>query len=253
MGWLDGKKEKEVKEALGKMIPDALKAKTPEEIRKMLEDSEAAKTKAAELEASNTAIKADLARVSGEADQVKQRLQALEANRGTPPPQNTEAPEMANFIEEPDKAFAQRVGPIAMVALRNAAHTAKILATQSLDNDDMANKTMNGRLFRAWDTEIMVEANKYQLAQLGDLNNWVAIYYLIKGRHADELASPEKRKEKYNFLEPSTSSVSTTRDDGKPRPATEVLSAEELRVAEKMKIDPETYLKRKQAMKFSAA
>ena len=107
---------------------------------------------------------------------------------------------------------------------------------------------MDGRLFRAWESEINAESKKYQAMQLTSPNAWVGIFYYLKGLHADELRDPETRKKKYNFMEPSSSSVVVNKEDDDKKSANEQLTPQELHVAEKMGVSPENYLKRKKSM-----
>src|SRR5271165_3456381 len=228
MGWLDSikdKKEKDAAQVVLKMIPDELKDKSAEEITALLKEAPSLKTKLAETEAARAADADKVTKISTEFELVKTRLAAAEANRNAPPKGQEEDP--ANFVEEPDKAFAQRVGPLATITLQNAANTSRILAQQELDNMDMAseNKTMDGRLFRAWSAEISSESKKYQVAQLATPQAWLGIFYYLKGTHADELRDPEVRKKKYNFLEPSNTQV-VRQNEEKKTPSEQLTDAE---------------------------
>jgi hypothetical protein len=214
----------------------------------MMDDAAKASARVTELEAKDAERDKEVTTIKTEFESVKAKLAAAEANRQTPKPDaNTEEP--ANFVEEPDKAFAQRMAPLANITLQNAAMTARILAQQQLDNMDAMSggKTMDGRLFRAWGTEIDAAAKKYQTIQLGSPDAWIGIFYHMKGLHADELRDPEVRKRKYNFMEPASQTVSTS-DDGKPKPASEQLTDAEKHVADKMGVKHEDYLKRKKSM-----
>lgn len=248
MGWLDNinakKKDK---------VPKIFEGKSEDDILKMLEESSADKEKIKGLETKVAEQDGAVDKIKTEFESMKARLVAAEANRNTPPKKEGSEEEPANFVEEPDKAFGQRVAPIANIAIQNAAITARILAQQQLDNADLASggKTMDGRLFRAWSMEIDNAAKKYQTIQLGSPDSWIGIYFHLKGLHADELSNPEVRKKKYNFMEPAASSTDTRhQENDDTKPATEQLTPAELHVAEKMKVKPEDYLKRKKAMKF---
>jgi phage I-like protein len=251
MGWLDekGKESKAARQIL-EAIPEELRGKTPAEIAALLKEAPLLKAKVTELETARTADTAAVTQIKTEFDTIKERLRVAEANNNRQPTPPGPQKEPTDFIDNPDQAFNERAAPLAALSVRNAAITAKMLAQQQLDNGDMASngKTMDGRLFRAWDTEIMREANTYQTIQLGEPKNWIAIYYLIKGTKADELSNPEIRKQKYAFLEPS--SPSTPLPGAPPKNASEELSDAEKHVADKMGVKHEDYLKRKKAMQF---
>jgi hypothetical protein len=253
MGWLDSikdKKEKDAAQVVLKMIPDELKDKSAEEITALLKEAPSLKIKLAETEAARAVDADKVTKISTEFELVKTRLAAAEANR-TPPKGQEEEP--ANFVEEPDKAFSQRIGPLATITLQNAAQTARMLAQQELDNNDMAseNKTMDGRLFRAWGAELNAESRKYRTDQLATPQAWLGIFYYLKGTHADELRDPETRKKKYNFLEPSNTQV--VRQTEEKKTPSDQLTAEEKHVADKMGVSYENYLKRKKSMQYDSA
>jgi hypothetical protein len=244
MGWLDRVNAKKEDEKL----PERLRGKTPEQVAKELE---AADQLAKDLEAEKAARLADsekVTQIQTEFDKVKGDLARAEANRNVPPKKTDE--ELANFIEEPDKAFQQRVEPLTAVTLNNASMTSRIIAQQQLDNMDLQSngKTMDGRLFRAWGNEIDGEAKKYNVGMLTTPQAWLGIFYYLKGVHADELRDPETRKKKYNFLEPSTTPVNTHKEEDK-KPSDQLTDAEK-HVADKMGVSHENYLKRKKAMQF---
>ena len=245
MAWLDSVRDKKEQEKL----PERLRGKSPEDIMKELQAADDLKK---ELELAKTAQRSGAEAATAlrsEVDEIKARLAAAEANRQPLP--KKEDDEQADFITDPDKAFGQRAAPIANATILNASMTARILAQQQLDNDDLASQgqKMDGRLFRAWSGELDAESKKYQAAQLVTPNAWIGIFMYLKGIHADEMRDPEVRKKKYNFLEPSVQhALPPTNQDGKP--ATEQLTKEELHVAEKMGVSPENYLKRKKAMQY---
>jgi hypothetical protein len=252
MGWLDNlrdKKKEEQAQAVLKAIPDSLKEKSLDEITALLSEAPGLKTKLGELETARSADTEKVTGLSRELAETRARLASIEAN-GSGGRQSTPPDELANFVEEPDKAFSQRAGPIASLAVRTSAQTARILAQQQLDNMDMSSngKVMDGRLFRAWGAEIDTESNKYQTTQLTDPKAWIGIFYFLKGTKADELRDPEIRKTKYNFLEPST-----THHEPPEKKDEDVLTDEEKRVAARMGVTPENYLKRKKAIKFVGA
>ena len=130
-------------------------------------------------------------------------------------------------------AVAKRIAD----AVNTAAMTARMLAQQQLNNQDMASpadaRSMDGRLFQAWSADIDAEAKKYPQIQLATPQAWLGIFYYLKGTRADDLANPEIRKKKYgNFLESGVSSVAPRSE---PEKKDELTDAEK-HVADKMKV-----------------
>ena len=245
MGWLDEIKKKKEK------LPDRFKDKSEDDILKMLDDADKDKTRITELETKDAERETKVTEIQTQFNDVKARLAAAEANPKPKPDGGGNNDELANFVEDPDKAFGQRVAPVANIAIQTAAMTARMLAQQQLNNADMASngKTMDGRLFQHWNGEIDAEAKKYQTVQLTTPQAWLGIYMYLKGVHADELRDPEIRKKKYNFMEPAVSGVSAN-NDGKEKPASDQLTDAEKHVADKMGVKHEDYLKRKKAMQY---
>jgi len=227
-------------------LPPELEGKSPEDVVKSLKEAEELKTRLTALEGERVTEREQVTTLTNQFNEVKTRLQAAEANNNRQPPKPPE--ELVNFVEDGDKAFQQRVGPIADLAVRNAISTARMLAQQQLNNQDMNNggRTMDGRLFQAWGQEIDQDAKKYASTAMMTPQAWIGIYMMIKGIHSDELADPEVRKKKYNFLESGRS--------GAPPPPEvkneDVLTDQEKHVADKMGVKYEDYLKRKKSMQF---
>ena len=230
-------------------LPPELQGKTAEEIAASLKESADLKAKLTKLEDERSQEKVVVTGLQSEFNTMKERLAAAELKANPPKPRVEE--EVANFVEDPDKAFSQRVAPVATIAIQGAAQTARIIAQQQLDNMDLGSngKTMDGRLFRVWSNEIDQQATKYQAIQLGDPKAWLGIFYYIKGLKADELRDPEERKKKYNFLEPANTSI-TPPPDGKKKDGVEALTDQEKHVADRMKVSYENYAKRKKSMQF---
>ena len=234
MGWLDDRKKVD---ELTKQNQDwETKSKASEDKQKELEQ------KLSDLEAQRVTERSAVEQMNTEFERIKTSLAEAERNKQKPPEEPTD------FDEDPEKAFNQRINPLAQATVLNAAQTARILAQQQLDNQDSTNGTsMDGRLFRAWNAEITAESSKYPAQALMKPENWLGIFFYIKGMRSDELSNPEVRKKKYAFLESGRS--------GSPPPPEKVnegdkLTDEELHICDRMGVKPENYLKRKKELKF---
>jgi phage shock protein A len=244
MGWLDQlRKNKET------VIPKELESLSAEDIVKALSDKKTLEEKNTRLETERVTEREQVIQLNSQFAEIKNKLSSIEAGRTPAPANNSEEP--ANFIEEPDKAFNQRVQPLAQLTVATAGMTARMLAQQELNNRDMSSstnsKTIDGRLFQHWSSEIDREAAKFQSHLLTTPQAWLGIYWYIKGQHSDELANVETRKKSYNFLESAVPGVATpeSRTDKKDE-----LTPEEIRIAGRMNVKPEDYLKRKKSMQF---
>jgi phage I-like protein len=247
MGWLDrinAKKEED-------KLPPRLREKTPEQVVKELEEADKLKADLAASQAAQAAQDAKVQEIQTEFDAVKARLAAAEA-RNTPPPKKEEGtdPTPENILADPKKVLDSRLAPLEQLTIHNNAQTARMLAQQQLNNADMASggKNMDGRLFQAWGQEIDAEARKYQSIQLIRPEAWLGIYWYLKGTHSDELANPEIRKKKYNFLEPSTGPGTPPGGEPPKKDGVEGLTDKEKEIARKMGVTPENYAKRKKEM-----
>jgi len=246
VGWLDRVKDKKDLEKL----PERLRVASPEDIIKELEQTDKLKADLATAQAAQAAQDTKVAEIQSEFDKVKERLAAAELKAKPPEkkPDNVEVtPE--NMLERPAEVLNARLAPLEAITIQNNARTARMLAQQQFDSNDVASggKSMDGRLFRAWTAEIDAESRKYAAINLIHPEAWIGIFYHMKGVHADELANPEIRKKKYNFLEPSQASV--TPANGEPKKdGVEGLTDQEKHVADKMGVTYENYAKRKKAM-----
>ena len=245
MGWLDKVKSK--KETV---IPEIFKDKSEEDILKMLQESAADKEKIKTLETKVTEQDTTVGKIQTEFEAVKTRLAAAEAKPRTAKTEDgSEEATPDNIMTDPKKVLDAHTAPTTALAINASAQTARMLAQQQLNNQDLASggKTMDGRLFAAWSNEIDEQSKRYQAIQIITPNAWIGIYLYLKGVHADELRDPEVRKKKYNFLEPSTIGTLPT-PDGKPKDGAESLTDQEKHVADRMGVSYENYAKRKKAM-----
>ncbi len=229
-------------------LPAELKGKTPEEVVRYIKVAEELGEEVKKLRGERETEKTQVATLSSQFDQVKAKLAATEANlnRVQNPPRQEDP---IDWNIDPEGAFKQNIQPLVNVTMNNAAMSARLLAQQSLDSEDSVSpqdaKTMNGRLFRVWESEINEEAKKYPASSMGTPQTWVGLFYLVKGRHADELANPETRKKKYNFVESGSAPPPAA---PKPKDGVESLTDQEKHVADRMGVSHENYAKRKKGM-----
>ena len=236
-------------------IPDELKdlGLTPAQIRQAVLDNKKLTEDLSQAKTETSTLKTTVSTLEGRFNETKRTLDELEANAKKtqkPPEERT----YTSFIDDENRAFAERAAdalqPVAQVALRAAANSAKMEAKMSLQGQYIT--TPGGRipltrLWEKWAAEIEKAASEVNLANLGKSETWVNIFDYIKGKHVNELMA-----EPQTFVE--SASESTDRrvaDEKKP----DKLNDEELAIVAKQSrygkgVTPEAYQKTKEKMKF---
>lgn len=238
-------------------LPDELKdlGLTSTQIKEAIQAKKDLETKLAAQSTEYSTVKTELEGLKGTFSQTKAKLDELEANSRRQPVRTEENKrEYTSFIDDENKAFTERlvdgIQPVAQVALRAAANSAKIAAKMSLQGQTI--KTAGGpisltRLWEKWSAEIDKAASEVALANLGNHETWVNIFDYIKGKHLNELLA-----EPQTFVE----SVQTNQDrvvGEKKEP--EKLNDAESDVIKKMSrygkgVTPEAYQKTKDKLTF---
>lgn len=237
--------------------PDELKEfnMTPAQIRDALKAKKDLEDKVAAQSTELSTVKTSLGTLEGTFNQTKAKLDELEANTRRQPDKNREEKTYTSFIDDENKAFAERavdaMQPIAVVAMQSAANSAMLLAKQSLSGqyvETAGGKISLSRLWEKWSGEIDKNAQQTNLASRGTMEFWLNVFDYVKGKHFNELMSQPQ-----TFVE----SVSTNQDHG---PSGEVkkdekLNDAELDVIKKMSrygkgVTPESYKKTKEGMTF---
>jgi hypothetical protein len=122
-------------------------------------------------------------------DDLRTQLEALKAK---PAPQQGERPAPTNFFEDPDKAFGERLAPLAAVALQTQAGLAEMNARNRFGKD-----------FTRWGEEInTLAASHTNLADKGNPQFWENIVNMIRGRHAGEIEESAAKGQFYFTEQP---------------------------------------------------
>ena len=225
-------------------VPDKLKGKTPQEIAKALEDAEELKAKHMELEAAAATKDQELTATRSEFEATKQKLQEIEANRNRQAESEPRRGGPTSVLVDEDKAFAERVGPVAMVALQSGMLAAKQEARRQVEikSRDPKNKNDLG-IFLRYEAEIEDLMSKEAPERKIIPQVWLNAFTYIKGIHVNDIIASVQKGEAFGLEGGSTSQAPPTEQND------DKLSPEELRVASKMRVSPENYLKQKKAMK----
>jgi hypothetical protein len=176
------------------------------------------------------------------------KLAELEANSGRQQQQN-DPNQLTSFLDDENKAFAERAAPLAAATFRAAAMAAKMSAKNSLHGKTVQAPSGTIRLtslWDKWDTEISKAADTIPTVQLQYEATWLNLFNYVKGTHMDDLIGKPG-----DFIEPvgQSTNVSATHQQVTDDKGTD----EEIRQAKKMKMPIERYLEAKKKMRFSAA
>ena len=238
MPW--GKKEEE--------LPEALRGKTPEQIDQELKDAKAAATAAGSVDAK---IDAAFERFgTSMSEQMDAKLGEFAARLPQPRVENdpnNPPKEPANFITDPDRAFAERSAPLASLTLNTAAMTGRMTYKDILRS---RSRTQPGNrdsyLFEKFESEILELAKNVSAAQLANPATWEHLYFNVKGRHTDEITNAIVKDDKTFFGAEAGS--------GTPPPERVLvddktkLTAVESSIAKKFGISEEEYKKQRSNM-----
>lgn len=236
--------------------PDELKEfnMTPAQIRDALKAKKEVDDKLAAQSTELSTVKTTLGTLEGTFNQTKAKLDELEANTRRPPAERKEK-EYTSFIDDENKAFAERavdaMQPIAVVAMQSASNSAMLLAKQSLGGqfvDTPGGKISLSRLWEKWSTEINKNAEQTNLASRGTMEFWLNVFDYVKGKHFNELMSQPQ-----TFVE--TVSTNQDRGPGGEHKTDDKLNDSEAEVIKKMSrygkgVTPENYQKTKKDLTF---
>lgn len=181
----------------------------------------------------NKAKVAELSTKVGEIDDLKTQLAALKA---PPARQVSDSPAPINFFEDPDGAMAQRMGPLAAVALQTQAGLAEMNARGRFGKD-----------FTRWGEEIStLAASHTNLADKGNPTFWENIVNMVRGRHAGEIEESAAKGQFYFTEQPGGSSGGGSSETPESK-----LSASELKAASKFGMTAKEFLDAQQYVNSS--
>lgn len=237
MAWWNTKEEE---------LPEALRNMSAEEMLAAVEAGKSAPGQISDLEKKVTDGATANEALSADVVTLKTKLDAIEANPprgvvGDPPP-NPAGPEPTSFLQDEDRAFEERfdkrIDPVLRTTLSIGAQTAKTQA-----------QTKFPREFKRWGTEIDEAVSKAHPQQLIVPEFWDNVVNMIKGLHMDEITTEVRKGEGDFFVEGSGGPPPP--GDKKEGPEHE-LSDEEKKIADKMGVSHENYLKQRKEMTYVA-
>lgn len=220
-------------------LPDEYKDLTPEQVVERLRNADAATAKVTDLEGRVSAAEADrqkiadLERKLNEATQ-RQQQQNQPQNNGQQP-QN----ERTSFLVDEDRAFGERIAPLAQMTFGMGAEMARNSFVGSI------NDPIERRMYEKWRPELDEYMGGVQdLSVKMQPRNWADAWAIIKGRHAQDIM--KAARENTDFF----SEVSSGNPNGGPVRTEDpnVLTDEEKKLAKNYGIDEKDYLANRKEM-----
>lgn len=226
-------------------LPKSFEGKSPEDIEKELTESRDLKAKLDKSETDLTELKTKFESFSSDFDQKLDARFATVIEKLKPAPKETQRQEMADFLTEPDRAFAERSAPVAALAMNTAGYVARNAAKEKMQRAQRANpgKNFDGYFFEKFEDEIAQLARTVPAQQLTNPDTWEHIYFNVKGRHAEEIAAQMNDGSLAQSIESGGAGARAAAFEGKDKETP--LTDQEKRLAEKLGVTPENWALRK--------
>lgn len=228
---------------------------TPDQIKQLLKDKADTDTKFAKTQEDLTKAQTELQTAANSFNEVKSRLDSLEANPKRTPEKQVDERQKTSFLDNEDAAFDERfnerAGPLARATLEAGRNTARMSARLALDGqfiDSSGGRIPLLKLWDKWSAEIDNAAKEVNLSSLSNTQTWLNLLDYVIGKHSKELLGKTSE-----FVE-SVQSHTNVRIGDKKEP--DKLNDEEAAAALKMnkysgnRLTPERYQEIKNKMKF---
>jgi hypothetical protein len=232
-------------------LPKELQELDPAEIVAAVKDRKTLQDKLTAAETELRTTKSAFETFQGEFDsKVEAKVTEMVTNaRRQVDDKNKPAP-LADFITDPDQAFAQRIAPVLNITLETAAYSARNAAREKFQRLQRANpgKNFDGYFFDKFEEEINNLAKSVPVNQRANPEAWEHLFYNIKGRHSDEIAAQFREGKLDNIIESGTAGAGRAAEPDK----NDKLTPQQERIAAKLGLKPEDYLKQQQQINASS-
>jgi len=231
-------------------LPPELRDLPAEEIAKRLQ-------KANELETELTQTKEKLKTTEGSVTSLQSTVAELQEKvKNIPPPKGDEpppkgdepppgAPGLADWLADPQSAFNRASQPLAAATLISGALTAKMVAADFLQKQDVVNR----RLWKKYEGEVQQLMEKIPAERRIFPQEWVNQFTFVKGMHLDEVIKEAQGQGDAFFAESATPGGSGITQP----PSDDKISPEEEKVMRALKMKPEDWIKRRKSLKIHNA
>lgn len=232
-------------------LPKELQDLEVEEIVSAVKGKKALEDKLAATETELRTNKAAFETFQGEFDsKVEAKVTEMVTNAQQRVRQENNRPQPADFMTDPDRAFAERAAPLTAVVMQTATYSAKNAAREKFQRSQRSNpgKNFDGYFFEKFEKEVDELSRTVPAVQLANPDTWEHLYFNVKGRHADEIAAQFKDGKLDNIIE------SGSAGGGRPpeQSSDDKLTDQELRLAAKLGQKPEDYLTQKKKINSSS-
>ena len=227
-------------------FPPEWKDLTDEQILVLMREGTTAKTQLETTQASLVTKEQELQTANAERDAAKAKADAaLDPANPLNKPAAPAAPDPnkpIDFWEDPDAALSQRLNPLAAHMFSQGAQTAEMFIRQQ-----------NPKLFAKFGDEIMKLMETVPLNQRPMFATWNNAIDMVKGRHLNEFVEDAKTGKNEFFTEPASSGAPRHLEPDPNATPESKLSDQEIKIAARMRMTPEQYLKQKEEMVVHAA
>ena len=216
-------------------MPEELKGKTPGEIAAELKTLRAASAEHETVKTAHAQGTAALQKAEADLQAAQAAVRVAEARRAGGDGAATTSP--TSILEDEDKAFNERLGPIVQNQLALAAQSAKFIGEQRVQQSPL-----HARLLTKFRGEVdkLFETVPLQFRQFPE--TYERVFQQVVGSHAGELIT----KDKSEFFIESGGGASPLSPSKKAE-----LTEDEVKMARSLKISPEHFLAQKERMQVN--
>lgn len=227
-------------------VPEELRNASAEELYAALQFHKANKDKLVQVEGELSTTKTTLANVENQFVETKRRLEALEANPPAPAPQPkdpSQAAKPTDFFDDPEKAFAERVGPLAQYVVDSRVDVARMSFEDWLGQNPGAFGDRH-KIYKKYQDEVLDLMKNEPPLKRANPQVWKNAFTLIVGHHDEEIHKARTSKDNEFFGEVANPRVQDL------TPKDEISDADRL-AAKNYGISPESVFEARKGMRFS--
>jgi hypothetical protein len=215
----------------GEELPTELQGLEPADLVNAVNKARDVDQLRTELTAANERL-SEVDTVKAQLAQLEQRLRPPENSGGN----NNGGNKPTSFLVDEERAFAERIAPLAVATFENQAQSAKFMARSSLKNP------IDAKIWDKYEAEIDQVMQGIALQFRAQPQVWINALDTVAGRHRHEISKMQSEKTDF-FAE--TASGGGNGGPGGGQEQDEDLSPQETNIALKMGLKPEDYKKYK--------
>lgn len=224
------------KEVRDEDLPEDFRGKSPEEIKKILEEARQAQTMLETLKTEKDSLQTQFESQRTEFDSLKAKIAEMEAAQAQAQAQAAPATqeEPPSIWSDPERWHAERNKGVESVALMSGMLTARMVVENGLEDHDK-------KIWKKYSKEIDQTMQGFNPAQRTMPQSWMLALNVVKGNHMNEILKAQSEGNEFFAEAPSGSSPA-------PEPDSIKLTEQEQEACEKFHWDPKRYLAQKKKM-----